>query len=490
MPSGSPAEAKQLNKAPETPGIPSGQQATNGAGLAPSSTSLAVTPATKVSGAEIKAQKKAEKAARRAQEILRKQVGPAVPAGGGTKPEGQSQGLKGPPKSGKDTSKGQQKRRGSAAGESRNMSFRGAQQGASLPNEPKQEDKTVELFRHLYKSRAATIAGAGKEVHPAVLALGQQMRTYVICGSNARLVATLQAFKRVIESYTTPPGNTLTRHLTSHVLSPQIEYLTSCRPLSVSMGTAIRWLKLKISKVDPDEPDASAKESLCEAIDEYVRDRVTLADKVIAKSASQQCIKDGDVILTFAKSSIVEQTLIRAHSEGRRFKVIVVDSRPLFEGKSLVRALVRLGMDTKYCLMNGLSHCIRDATKVLVGAHAMMSNGRLFSRIGTAQVAMEANDFDIPVIVLCESIKCTERVALDSIVFNEVAPPDELLLASSIPGKTEGTLAGWRETKNLQLLNLMYDVTPADYIAMIVTELGIVPPSSVPVLQRLANEVQ
>jgi translation initiation factor eIF-2B subunit delta len=256
------------------------------------------------------------------------------------------------------------------------------------------------------------------------------------------------------------------------------------------MGTAIRWLKLKISKIGPDVPDAEAKESLCEDIDEFIRDRVTLADEVIAKSASQQCIKDGDVILIFAKSSIVQKTLMRAHDDGKQFRVIIVDSRPLFEGKSMARALVDLGMEVKYCLMSGLSHCIRDATKVLLGAHAMMSNGRLYSRIGTAQVAMEANDFDIPVIVLCESVKCTERVALDSIVLNEVAPPDELLLPSTGPGKTQGTLAGWRDIKHLQLLNLMYDVTPADYIAMIVTELGIVPPSSVPVLQRLANEGQ
>jgi translation initiation factor eIF-2B subunit delta len=255
------------------------------------------------------------------------------------------------------------------------------------------------------------------------------------------------------------------------------------------MGTAIRWLKLRISKIDPDEPDASAKESLCEAIDEYIRDRVTLADAVIAKSASKQCIKDGDVILTYAKSSIVQQTLAQAHSDGRKFRVIVVDSRPLFEGKALARSLVNMGIEVKYCLMNGLSHCVGDATKVLLGAHAMMSNGRLFSRVGTSQVAMEANDFDIPVIVLCESIKCTEKVALDSIVLNEIAPPDELLLPPR-PGQTSGGLAGWRDKKHLQLLNLMYDVTPADYIAMIVTELGIVPPSSVPVLQRLANEGQ
>jgi translation initiation factor eIF-2B subunit delta len=256
------------------------------------------------------------------------------------------------------------------------------------------------------------------------------------------------------------------------------------------MGTAIRWLKLKISKVDIDEPDASAKESLCAAIDEYIRDRVILADQVIAKSASEQCIKDGDVILTYAKSSIVQQTIVKAYKDGRKFSVIVVDSRPLFEGKALARGLVNTGMDVKYCLVNGLSHCVRDATKVLLGAHAMMSNGRLFSRIGTAQVAMEANDFDIPVIVLCESVKCTEKAALDSVVFNEVAPPDELLMSPTVPGEKAGGLSNWRDCKGLQLLNLMYDVTPADYITMIVTEHGIVPPSSVPVLQRLANEAQ
>jgi translation initiation factor eIF-2B subunit delta len=287
---------------------------------------------------------------------------------------------------------------------------------------------------------------------------------------------------KVIESYTTPPGNTLTRHLTSHVLSPNIEYLSSCRPLSISMGNAIRWLKLEISKVDIDIPEAEAKKGLCEAIDIFIRERVTFADQVIAQSTADK-IKDGDVILTYAKSSIVQRALVKAHEDGKRFRVIIIDSRPLFEGKHLAAALVGLGIDVKYCLINGLAHNIQDATKVLLGAHAMMSNGRLFSRIGTALVAMEANEADKPVLVLCETIKFTERVALDSIVHNEIAPADELV----IPG---GPLEKWKDVKKLQLCNPMYDVTPAEFIHMIVTESGSVPPTSVPVLHRLGNESQ
>jgi len=175
--------------------------------------------------------------------------------------------------------------------------------------------------------------------------------------------------------------------------------------------------------------------------------------------------------------------LVRAHEDGKKFRVIVVDSRPLHEGQHLAASLVGLGMDVKYCLINGLAHNIQDATKVMLGAHAMMSNGRLFSRIGTALVAMEANEADKPVIVLCETIKFTERVALDSIVHNEIAPADELV----IPG---GPLENWVEMKRLQFCNPMFDVTPAEYIQMIITESGNVPPTSVPVLHRLGNEGQ
>ncbi|KAN0106513.1 IF-2B domain containing protein [Hyaloscypha variabilis] len=431
----------------------------------------------KLSGAELKKQAKAEKAARRAQALLEK--GASAPAAAPT--PGQQpkvDGQKGP--------KGQrQHQRGSSTSvEVKNLPVRGAQKTVPVPVavEPKKEDKTVEFFRHLYKTRTTSIAGASKDVHPAVLALGLQMSNYTICGSCARLVATLQAFKRVIESYTTPPQNSLSRHLTSHVLSPQIEYLSSCRPLSISMGNAIRWLKLEVSKVDVSVPDAEAKKGLCDAIDVFIRERVTFADQVIARSAADK-IKDGDVIMTYAKSSIVQRALVKAYEEGKKFRVIIVDSRPLHEGKHLAAALVRIGMDVKYCLINGLSHNIQDVTKVLLGAHAMMSNGRLFSRIGTALVAMEANEADKPVIVLCETIKFTERVALDSIVHNEIAPADELV----IPG---GPLEQWGDIKKLQLCNPMYDVTPADYIQMIVTESGNVPPTSVPVLHRLGNESQ
>lgn len=325
-------------------------------------------------------------------------------------------------------------------------------------------------------------------------------------------------------------GTSLARHLTTH-LSHQITYLSTCRPLSISQGNAIRALKLFISRIDPSVPEAAAKASLCEFIDNFIREKITVADQVIATSAAQK-IQDGDVIVTFAGSSIVKQTLLTAHKQGKKFRVSIIDSRPLFEGKNLARALANAGLEVQYTLIHGISHAIKDATKVFLGAHAMTSNGRLYSRVGTALVAMSAKErsggVEVPVIVCCETVKFTDRVALDSIVVNEIADADELVAtnprqqvtglpdpaaastestqggkgssgkgqsggnaeagaASSLSKPSSSPLKDWRDTPNLQLLNIMYDVTPADYVDMVVTEMGSLPPSAVPIVHRMST---
>ncbi|KAL8945525.1 MAG: hypothetical protein Q9222_007931 [Ikaeria aurantiellina] len=208
------------------------------------------------------------------------------------------------------------------------------------------------------------------------------------------------------------------------------------------MGNAIRLLKVEISTIDPDTAESKAKFDLCAFIDTFINERIMAAGQLIAKSACAT-IRDGDVVLTFAKSSVVERTLVEAWRQGRKFRVVVVDGWPLFEGRNLARALADLGVEVQYALVSSLSHVIREATTVFLGAHAMMSNGRLYSRIGTAMVAIMAEG--IPVVVLCESIKFAEKAALSSVDVNELGPSD-------------------------QTLSLMYDLTPREYISRVITE--------------------
>jgi len=43
----------------------------------------------------------------------------------------------------------------------------------------------------------------------------------------------------------------------------------------------------------------------------------------------------------------------------------------------------------------------------------------------------------------------------------------------------------WKEKHGFNMLNLVYDVTPPELISMVITELGMIPCTSVPVVLRV-----
>ncbi len=49
----------------------------------------------------------------------------------------------------------------------------------------------------------------------------------------------------ILQDYTTPDGKVLSRDLTTQ-LNTAIQFLVECRPLSVSMGNAIKFLKMQV----------------------------------------------------------------------------------------------------------------------------------------------------------------------------------------------------------------------------------------------------
>lgn len=60
--------------------------------------------------------------------------------------------------------------------------------------------------------------------------------------------------------------------------------------------------------------------------------------------------------------------------------------------------------------------------------------------------------------------------------------PDKLICSV---GQNAGVLSNWRNTETVVPLNLMYDVAPPDLVTAVVTELGFLPCTSVPVVLRV-----
>ena len=85
-----------------------------------------------------------------------------------------------------------------------------------------------------------------------------------------------------------------------------------------------------------------------------------------------------------------------------------------------MRHLVRAGIPVSYVQVAAVPYVIPEVTKVFLGAHAVLANGSVMSRVGTSQVALIAKAANVPVLVCCETYKFSERVQTDSFVFNEL----------------------------------------------------------------------
>jgi translation initiation factor eIF-2B subunit delta len=233
------------------------------------------------------------------------------------------------------------------------------------------------------------------------------------------------------------------------------------------MGNAIRWLKLQISKVDIDLPDFEAKKHLCNLIDSFRSERITLADVVIIQTAADM-ISDDDVILTYANHFLIERTLLRAQKIGRRFRVILVDDPYERVGIDLAKRLSAAGIQVTYASDFGaLRTHLSETTQVFLAAEAIFSNGAMYARAGSCDIAIAATDLGVQVVALCETINFTERVSVDSLTYNEIHP----------------------ERNTHDQFRLLFDTTRDTYLSFVVTELGNSDATSVPAILRKLEEL-
>lgn len=64
---------------------------------------------------------------------------------------------------------------------------------------------------------------------------------------------------------------------------------------------------------------------------------------------------------------------------------------------------------------------------MFLGAFNLLSNGALTARAGTSLIAMTAREYNVPVIVCCETYKFCEKIQADSLVWNEMGTCHYLL---------------------------------------------------------------
>lgn len=148
-------------------------------------------------------------------------------------------------------------------------------------------------------------------------------------------------------------------------------------------------------------------------------------------------------------------------------------SSRLTPGRNLLKALTAHSIPCTYTLLTTLSPLLSRASLVLLGASALYANGSLHSRAGTSLVAMLAKECRVPVVVAVETYKFSDGTRLDGLGMNEV---DLAWMGTGLgPGSNSGSKGkdgkGGADA-NLTRLALSYDLTPAEYITALCTEVS------------------
>lgn len=172
-----------------------------------------------------------------------------------------------------------------------------------------------------------------------------------------------------------------------------------------------------------------------------------------------------DTLITLTYSSAVIDVLSRL----RPRRVIISESRPLYEGLRTARALAKGGLAVTLITEAQMALFVRETEAVVVGADSVQPDGSFVNKVGTHLLALAAKAEKVPLYVVADTLK--------------VAAPSQPQRFTVEEGKRrEVTRERWLEVRNVY-----FELTPARLVTSYVTEDGVRKPSEV---RKYASEAE
>jgi methylthioribose-1-phosphate isomerase len=161
--------------------------------------------------------------------------------------------------------------------------------------------------------------------------------------------------------------------------------------------------------------------------------------------------------------------LFTAHEQGKAIRVFADETRPLLQGARLTAwELQRRGIPVTLICDSMAAQVMKEGKVqlVVVGADRIAANGDTANKIGTYGVALLARAHGIPFYVAAPSSTFDLSLADGTSIPIEQRDPREVTHGLGGPTAPEG----------IAVYNPAFDVTPAELIAGIVTERGVIAP--------------
>ncbi|HUT35726.1 MAG TPA: S-methyl-5-thioribose-1-phosphate isomerase [Planctomycetota bacterium] len=268
-------------------------------------------------------------------------------------------------------------------------------------------------------------------------------------------------------------------------LAKATDCLATSRPTAVNLFWALERMK-RVADENRGLPVPQLKERL---LDEALA--ICEEDKAVCRAIGRHgapLVPDGGGVLTHCNAGGLATAdygtalavMFAAHEQGKRFRVFADETRPLLQGARLTAwELMQAGIDVTVICDNMAAVVMRQGKVdlVVVGADRIAANGDTANKIGTYGVAILAKEHGVPFYVAAPV--STFDLSLPS---GEGIPIEER--------KAEEVTEGFgRRTapEGVKVYNPAFDVTPARYIAGIVTERGIVSPVNEAAIRALVG---
>jgi ribose 1,5-bisphosphate isomerase len=247
--------------------------------------------------------------------------------------------------------------------------------------------------------------------------------------------------------------------------------LMNTRPTAVSLFNAINYVMMY--KGDNDE---EKKREAIRRAEEFIRWVDTAKQKIGEIGAKR--IKDGWTIMTHCNSSTALAVIKTAFRQGKNIEVIATESRPRYQGHLTVKELTAEGIPTTLIVDSAVRFFMSEVDCVIVGADTITVNGALINKIGTSQIALCAKEARVPFMVCAETYKFSPATLFGELVVIEERDPKEVAPEEILK-------------LGVKVRNPAFDVTPRDYIDLIITEIGAIPPEMayIVIKERLGYEI-
>lgn len=249
-----------------------------------------------------------------------------------------------------------------------------------------------------------------------------------------------------------------------------IDFLATSRPTAVNLFWALDRMRAVIERTADDEQLAAA----------LIREAISIHDE--DREMCRSIGRHGAVLLASCRRVLTHcnagglatsmwgtalAPIYHLHEQGHEIKVYADETRPLLQGARLTAwELAQAGVPVTVLTDSMAGSLLRDGQidAVIVGADRIAANGDVVNKIGTYPLAVLSKYHDVPFYVAAPSSTFDLKVASGAEIPIEERDRDEVAAPFGSPIVPE----------QAQVINPAFDSTPANLVAAIITERGVI----------------